>query len=361
MAGNKTGAYYTLSVQGTIDTKGIEAQLKAFQESNKSQVILKINTDKLAQEEEKYLFKLNAIKTKNYLKEEADYKKRMDRQYEYKLKILEKETQAQIKQQALVDKQVREAELYLTKTSTSTNPGVQSARTTAGTIIETGAARTAAVKAGDVDAVKAYDAQLQKLGITYENSKASASAMGAEVEGIGSKMMAAIKQAVIYALTFQSIQLAMSSLREGVQYIKDLNKEMTNIQVLGIAGAQTDTQVKNLAENYNLLARELGVTTLEVAKGSVEWLRQGKTLKETETLLRSTAMLSKLGALDAGASTEYLTAITNAYNISVEDTVGVVDKLVAVDNVAATSAGRQFARTYSNVWRLDLTQVCCVV
>ena len=50
-------------------------------------------------------------------------------------------------------------------------------------------------------------------------------------------------------------------------------------------------------------------------------------------------MLSKLGALDSAQATEYLTAILNGFNMKGEDAVKVVDKLVAIDNIAATSAG----------------------
>ena len=50
-------------------------------------------------------------------------------------------------------------------------------------------------------------------------------------------------------------------------------------------------------------------------------------------------MLSKLGALDAATATDYLTSTLNSYKLSAKDAVSVVDKLVAVDNVAATSSG----------------------
>jgi TP901 family phage tail tape measure protein len=68
-------------------------------------------------------------------------------------------------------------------------------------------------------------------------------------------------------------------------------------------------------------------------------LRQGKTVAETQELLRSTMMLSKLGALDSATATDDLTSTLNSYNLSANEAASVVDKLVAVDNVAATSAG----------------------
>ena len=50
-------------------------------------------------------------------------------------------------------------------------------------------------------------------------------------------------------------------------------------------------------------------------------------------------VLSKVGMIDSADATTYLTAARKSYNTSVEDTIGIVDKLTAVDMQAAVSAG----------------------
>ena len=49
-------------------------------------------------------------------------------------------------------------------------------------------------------------------------------------------------------------------------------------------------------------------------------------------------MLGKLGNLEMAQSTEYLTAILNGFKMEAEDAIDVVNKLIAVDNIAATSS-----------------------
>ncbi len=149
----------------------------------------------------------------------------------------------------------------------------------------------------------------------------------------------AISRTLQYATSIGLVYGALNQIKQGIQYVKDLNKEMTNIQVLQVTGAQTPEEVNALALSYNRLARELGATTIEVAQGSVEWLRQGKSIAETQELLRSSLMLSKLGNLETADATNYLTATLNSYKLEAKDASSVVDKLIAVDNVAATSAG----------------------
>jgi TP901 family phage tail tape measure protein len=157
-----------------------------------------------------------------------------------------------------------------------------------------------------------------------------------------------MRQTIEYAASVGLVFGALRQLKEGIQYVSDLNKELVNIQVLQQTGAQTNEEIAQLAVGFNDLARGMGATTIEVAKGSTEWLRQGKSIAETQELLKSTLMLSKLGNLDTAQSTEYLTAIVNGFKLSASDATTVVDKLIAIDNIAATSAGREFARTCSN-------------
>ena len=128
----------------------------------------------------------------------------------------------------------------------------------------------------------------------------------------------------------------LQQIREGIQYIEDLNKAMTNI---GMVTGQTADQLGGMVQQFNTMARELGVDTLAVAEGATEWIRQGKTAAETTDLLRSSTMMSKLGNLEAADATDKLIAVTNAYNISAKDSIQVVDVLINLDNKFATSTG----------------------
>ncbi len=175
----------------------------------------------------------------------------------------------------------------------------------------------------------------EQLRVTETVTQKSAQAYSFMDSELGKSIQTTIR----YATSVGLITAALSQLREGIQYVKELNKELTNIQVLQIEGAKTDQDIANLSMQYNDLAKSLGSTTIEVTRGSVEWLRQGKTIEETQDLLKNTMYLSKLGALDSAQATEYLTAILNGYNMKAEESARVVDKLVAIDNIAATSAG----------------------
>jgi TP901 family phage tail tape measure protein len=123
-------------------------------------------------------------------------------------------------------------------------------------------------------------------------------------------------------------------LKQGIQYITDLNKEMTNIQI--VTGFDTGT-IGQLAIDYNDLGKELGATTIEVAKSSTEWFRQGKSIQETQELIKSSMMMSKLANMDSAQATEYLTSIINGFKLEASEVEDVISSLVALDNKFATS------------------------
>ncbi len=68
-------------------------------------------------------------------------------------------------------------------------------------------------------------------------------------------------------------------------------------------------------------------------------MRQGKSVAETNELVKDSVILSKIGQLEASEATKYLTSAMNGYKVATEDVIGVVDKLSAVDLASATSAG----------------------
>jgi hypothetical protein len=175
----------------------------------------------------------------------------------------------------------------------------------------------------------------KKLNNEFAIQKDKINSANAAGKDLMSMFELAGKKVAIWAVSTGVIYGIWNEIKLGIQYIKDLNKEMTNIQI--VTGATNDT-ISEMSMTFNKLATQLGATTLQVATGSTEWFRQGKTIEETAKLMQSTMMLSKLGNMDAATSTERLTSTLNGFKLGAEDAMGIVSKLISLDNSFATSS-----------------------
>ncbi len=134
----------------------------------------------------------------------------------------------------------------------------------------------------------------------------------------------------------EGFQLIRTAANNAIESIKDLNGEIVDLQM---ATRQSYNQVSKLVGDYNEMAKSLGATTTQVTDAADSWLRQGNSLSDTNTLIRDSMILSKVGQLDSAAATQYLTSSMKGYKVAADDALGIVDKLTAVDLESATNAG----------------------
>lgn len=138
------------------------------------------------------------------------------------------------------------------------------------------------------------------------------------------------------AITAKGIKMIESAAKDAVTAVKDIDGAITDLR---IATGDSYKNVQNLIKGYNQLGQAMGATTTEVTDSADAWLRQGNSVKETNTLIRDSMILSKVGQIDSADATKYLTSAMKGYGVAVEEVIGIVDKLTAVDLVSATDAG----------------------
>lgn len=144
-----------------------------------------------------------------------------------------------------------------------------------------------------------------------------------------------LKNFARFTLYYAVLQNMKNLVNQMLTTMKELDKAFTDIQLVT---GDTKEGTAQLAQEYNQLAKEMGATTIEVAEGAGEWLRQGKTTEETTELLKSSMTLTKVGAMESSQATELLTSSLNGYKLEAQDAMSVVDKISAIDLAAATSS-----------------------
>ncbi len=190
--------------------------------------------------------------------------------------------------------------------------------------------------------IVSQDSNLQKKAQQYtneleqQNKEINKQNSGLQTTGKHSQsLLDSVKNIGRYVLMYQALNAIQTGVQKAYETITELDKAFTDIQLVT---GDTDEEINQLSQDYNELAKQMGATTQEVAEGASEWLRQGKSIEETNYLLKSSMTLSKVGAMESAEATQLLTSTLNGYKFSAEEAMNVVDKVSAIDMAAATSS-----------------------
>lgn len=183
---------------------------------------------------------------------------------------------------------------------------------------------------------KSATGSVGELKNKYDELRNAIHESGADIETWGDKFRKTFAGKVRSALAATITATFTKYLREVYTSIVDIDKAVVNLQ---IATGKSRSEVQGLIKDYAKLGKQLGATTTEVAEGADTWLRQGYSIEDANTLITNSTMLSKLGQMEAADAATALTSAMKGYNVTVEDSIRIIDKFTAVDMAAAASAG----------------------
>lgn len=191
--------------------------------------------------------------------------------------------------------------------------------------------------------IKELDGKKVKLSVEGGNAQKEVERVDNSIKSatkstktFGDTLKSSAKAGAAFSLTsqvFQTIRDAASKAKEAVQ---DFDAAVMDLRM---ATGDTYTDVSNLVKQYNELGKSIGATTTEVSNSADTWLRQGNSISDANVLIKDSMILSKVAELESAEAAQYLTSAMKGYKVEVEDVIGIVDKLTAVDLVSATDAG----------------------
>ena len=115
----------------------------------------------------------------------------------------------------------------------------------------------------------------------------------------------------------------MNTFHESVQYVKDLDKSLTNIQM--VTAASRDT-MNDFAVKANEAAKRLGGTTVQMTNATEVFIRQGHSLETSTQLGEYAVHLANVSGQDSAMASDEITAYMNAFHISIDDLGNAVSK-----------------------------------
>lgn len=123
--------------------------------------------------------------------------------------------------------------------------------------------------------------------------------------------------------------------KKATETVKEFNDIKTN---LAMATNADSNYIDNLMNDYNSLAQELGSLTSSVAESADSWLRQGRTMADTNSLIKDSLVLSKDAELSSSDASEILTATLNGFQLAADQASRINDILTSIDLESASGA-----------------------
>jgi hypothetical protein len=148
----------------------------------------------------------------------------------------------------------------------------------------------------------------------------------------------------IWAAAASAIYTPIRAFRNGVAYIYELDNALNEVRI--VTGA-TQQEVESLANSYNDLAKEMSVTTRELAATSADLYRQGLNDSQVEERMRAIVEYAKISSISLDDSTRIITATANATGESVEKIIDIFSQLGDMTASGADEIGLALQRVAS--------------
>lgn len=172
---------------------------------------------------------------------------------------------------------------------------------------------------------------------TFANLKSRIDAEGLSGNSWFGELKRATGQIAQFAGVYGMLQNTVMQLPyKTISAVKDYDSAMTNMQM---ATGISNTQAQELMNTYSDMGKQLKVTGVDVATSATEWMKQGKTIEESNKLAQDSIVLSKIGDLSSDDATRTITAAMKSYDLNESQVMDFVDQISAIDMASATDVG----------------------
>lgn len=180
-------------------------------------------------------------------------------------------------------------------------------------------------------------AKLDEVNDSFKKLKSTISAEGLTGKTWLDDAKRAFGQIAQFTGMYGILQNVMQDVpRAIVQNVIKIDDVMTNLRM---ATSVSNDEAQKLMKTYSEMGKELKVLGTDIAASSTEWLKQGKSIQESEKLTRDSVILSKIGDLSSEDATKTITAAMKSYDLAESQVMGFIDQISSIDMASATDVG----------------------
>ena len=144
-----------------------------------------------------------------------------------------------------------------------------------------------------------------------------------QVSKTGDKIMNTLGNTVRWGLIASGFSQIMNAAHQSVEYVKDLDRSLTNIMMVS---GETRDNMNQFARDANLVAQRLGATTTQMTEAAKVFVQQGMSLGQSQQMGEYAVHLANISEQDSATTSDELTAMKNAFKIDIEDMGNAISK-----------------------------------
>ena len=177
---------------------------------------------------------------------------------------------------------------------------------------------------------------LNSIADGFRNVDLQADAAGLKTQTFMDKLRTSFGTVSRYISASTVLYAVFRSIRNGITNVVELDTALVDLKKTTDA---TEGQLKSFYYASNDIAKQLGVTTKEVISAAAEWSRLGFSIKDAETMAKTSSIFSSISpGLDIEQATDGLVSAMKAFDISANDALdGIASKINAIGNSQAVS------------------------
>jgi len=162
----------------------------------------------------------------------------------------------------------------------------------------------------------------------------------------------AAKKILIWGISTNIVYGSFKTLKSGISYISELDNALNEIRIVT---NKTQVEVQNLANSYNSLAKEMSVTTKELAGTAADLYRQGLNDNQVEERMKGIVEYAKISSISLNDSNKIITATANATGESVQKIIDIFSQLGDLTAAGPEEIGEALQRVASAAENSNIT------
>jgi len=180
--------------------------------------------------------------------------------------------------------------------------------------------------------VQKLNADFKTLEASVKNANAAVKATHRDVMTLGDMFKVAWNKMIIWTGAGTLLFGTIRQIRAAISYVRELDNALNEIRIVT---NKTQEEVKRLALSYNKLAKEMNVTTREIAFTAADLFRQGLDDSQVEERMKAIIQYAKISSISLEESNRIITATANATGESVQK---IIDIFAHLGDITASGA-----------------------